>query len=135
MGNSGPFGFDSEEFDRVVREAGEGLREAFERINRFVTTSGERAGWSALFDDLGHRRREPETTGETGEGVWAIYTEQEDGGARVEEVYATELDALRANKHNTDPTRKVRFLPYGIAVSVLDGERSGECEEQNSTDE
>ncbi|MDT5018644.1 MAG: hypothetical protein QOD39_4804, partial [Mycobacterium sp.] len=21
---------------------------------------------------------------------------------------------------NTDPTRKVRFLPYGIAVSVLD---------------
>ena len=31
-----------------------------------------------------------------------------------------ELDALRANKANTDPARKVRFLPYGIAVSVLD---------------
>lgn len=43
-----------------------------------------------------------------------------DGGARVEQVYATELDALRANKDNTDPKRKVRFLPYGIAVSVLD---------------
>ena len=43
-----------------------------------------------------------------------------DGGARVEEVYASELDALRANKNNVDPTRKVRFLPYGIAVSVLD---------------
>ena len=41
--------------------------------------------------------------------------------AHVEEVYATELDALRANKNNTDPTRRVRFLPYGIAVSVLDG--------------
>lgn len=41
-------------------------------------------------------------------------------GARVEEVYATELDALRANKNNTDPARRVRFLPYGIAVSVLD---------------
>jgi hypothetical protein len=27
---------------------------------------------------------------------------------------------LRANKNNTDATRKVRFLPYGIAVSVLD---------------
>jgi hypothetical protein len=36
-------------------------------------------------------------------------------------VYATELDALRANQSNTDTTRKVRFLPYGIAVSVLDG--------------
>jgi hypothetical protein len=35
-------------------------------------------------------------------------------------VYASELDALRANKNNTDATRKVRFLPYGIAVSVLD---------------
>jgi hypothetical protein len=35
-------------------------------------------------------------------------------------VYPNELDALRANKSNTDPTRRVRFLPYGIAVSVLD---------------
>ncbi|MDT5143455.1 MAG: hypothetical protein QOI79_2818, partial [Mycobacterium sp.] len=33
---------------------------------------------------------------------------------------ASELDALRANRNNTDATRKVRFLPYGIAVSVLD---------------
>lgn len=52
--------------------------------------------------------------------MWAIYTVDDDGGARVEQVYATELDALRANKDNTDPKRKVRFLPYGIAVSVLD---------------
>lgn len=58
--------------------------------------------------------------GEAGDGVWAIYTVDADGGARVEQVYATELDALRANKDNTDPKRKVRFLPYGIAVSVLD---------------
>jgi hypothetical protein len=28
--------------------------------------------------------------------------------------------ALRANKNNVDLKRKVRFLPYGIAVSVLD---------------
>jgi hypothetical protein len=27
---------------------------------------------------------------------------------------------LRANQNNSDATRKVRFLPYGIAVSVLD---------------
>jgi len=74
-----------------------------------------------LFEDLARRSRtRPETTGEAGDGVWAIYTVSADGGARVEEVYATELDALRANRNNTDATRKVRFLPYGIAVSVLD---------------
>jgi hypothetical protein len=47
-----------------------------------------------------------------------------DGCAHIEQVYPSELDALRANKNNTDPTRKVRFLPYGIAVSVLDGSDS-----------
>ncbi|OBI49601.1 hypothetical protein A5707_16670 [Mycobacterium kyorinense] len=121
MGENGPFGFDPDDLDRVIREAGEGLRDAFERFSRFVTVPGERAGWSALFEDLARRSRtQPETTGEAGDGVWAIYTVDAQGGARVEEVYATELDALRANKNNTDPTRKVRFLPYGIAVSVLD---------------
>jgi hypothetical protein len=123
MSNSGPFGFDPEDFDRVAREAGEGLRDAVERINRFITSSGDQTGLSVLFDQFVRNtrtRREPETTGETGEGVWAIYSVHEDGGAHVEEVYATELDALRANKHNTDPERRVRFLPYGIAVSVLD---------------
>jgi hypothetical protein len=134
MAGNGPFGFDPDEFDRVVREAGEGLRDAFERINRFVVTPGERAGWSSFLEDFakGARpRREPETTGETGEGVWAIYTMNDDGGAHVEEVYATELDALRANKHNTDPKRKVRFLPYGIAVSVLDADERSREEQKN----
>jgi hypothetical protein len=113
MSDNGPFGFDPEEFERVVREAGEGLRDAFERFGRFITLPGEKAGWSSLFEEFARysRRGEPETTGETGDGVWAIYSV---------EVYATELDALRANKNNTDPDRKVRFLPYGIAVSVLD---------------
>lgn len=132
MANSGPFGFDPDEFDRVVRDAGEGLRDAFERLNRFMTTSNERAGWSAVFDEFvrnARPRREPETTGETGDGVWAIYTEHEDGGAHVEEVYATELDALRANQRNTDPARKVRFLPYGIAISVLDADAEGDGED------
>ena len=59
-------------------------------------------------------------------GVWAIYTVDASGDARVEQVYATELDALRANKNNVDPTRKVRFLPYGIAVSVLDDDAEEE---------
>jgi hypothetical protein len=122
VGEYGAFGFDPEDFDRVIREGSEGLRDAFERIGRFLGGPGGRpGGWSAIFEDLSRRTRpEPETTGETGDGVWAIYTTDADGGARVEEVYASELDALRANKNNVDPTRKVRFLPYGIAVSVLD---------------
>lgn len=123
MSSSGPFGFDPDEFDRVVREAGEGLREALDGLGRFISTPGERAGWANLFDEFtrsSRPRREPETTGEAGDGVWAIYTVDNDGGAHIEQVYPTELDALRANKDNTDPTRRVRFLPYGIAVSVLD---------------
>lgn len=121
MGDYGPFGFDPDEFDRVIREGSEGLRDAFERIGRFLSSSGAGTGWSAIFEDLSRRSRPaPETAGEAGDGVWAIYTVNADGGARVEQVYATELDALRANKDNTDPKRKVRFLPYGIAVSVLD---------------
>lgn len=116
MTNNGPFGFDPDDFDRVAREALEG-------VGRFFTSSGERAGLGALIDELGRfgrPRTEPETAGETGDGVWAIFTVDAEGGARIEQVFPTELDALRANKNNTDPTRKVRFLPYGIAVSVLD---------------
>lgn len=120
---NGPFGFDPEDFDRVVREAGEGLREVLDGVGRFMATPTERSGWSALFDEFTRpsaRRAEPPTTGDTGDGVWAIYTIDDDGGAQIEQVYPTELDALRANKDNTDPRRRVRFLPYGIAVSVLD---------------
>lgn len=121
MGEHGAFGFDPEEFDRVIREGSERLRELFERIGRFAAAPGGRTGFSAFFDDLSRRSRPgPETAGEAGDGVWAIYTVDAAGSAHVEQVYASELDALRANKNNVDPKRKVRFLPYGIAVSVLD---------------
>ncbi|MGB9251729.1 MAG: hypothetical protein WCC28_18620 [Mycobacterium sp.] len=121
MDDNGRFGFDPEDFEHVIRDATEGLRDAFEGVGRFFAVPGDRSGWSSLFGDLAQRSRSrPETTGEAGDGVWAIYTMSADGDARVEEVYATELDALRANRNNTDPSRKVRFLPYGIAVSVLD---------------
>ncbi|WP_319452445.1 MULTISPECIES: hypothetical protein [unclassified Mycobacterium] len=118
MSQQNPFGIDPEDFDRVMREAGDGLREALGRL-------GKQAGWATLLDEFtksgrSDRKPEPETTGAAGDGVWAIYTVDADGGAHIEEVYPVELDALRANKNNTDPTRKVRFLPYGIAVSVLD---------------
>jgi hypothetical protein len=123
VGEHSGFGFDPDEFDRMIREGSEGLRDVFERVSRLVAGPGGRTGWSAFFDDLSRRpRRAPETAGEAGEGVWAIYTVDANGGARVEQVYATELDALRANKENVDPTRRVRFLPYGIAVSVLDND-------------
>jgi len=120
MENNGPFGFDPEDIDRVVREASEGLRDAF---GRFLGGSQERAGFGMLFDEFTRRSRprpEPETAGEAGDGVWAIYIAGTDGKAHVEQVYKDELDALRANKHNTDGNRSVRFLPYGIDVSVLD---------------
>jgi len=121
VGEYGAFGFDPEDLDRVIREGSEGLRDAFDRLGRFLGGPGGRTGWSAVFEDLSRRSRPgPETTGETGDGVWAIYTVGTDGAAHVEEVYASELEALRANKNNVDPKRKVRFLPYGIAVSVLD---------------
>ena len=129
MSSNGPFGFDPEEFDRVVREAGEGLRDALDGVSRFFTTSGERAPWGTIFDEFSRYTRsktEPETTGETGDGVWAIYSVDDEGSAHIEEVYPSELDALRANKNNTDPARRVRFLPYGIAVSALDATDSTE---------
>lgn len=125
MANNGPFGFDPDEFDRVVREAGEELRDALNGLGRFFSASGERAGWSTLLDEFARNSRprtEPETTGEAGEGVWAVYTVGSAGDAHIEQVYPTELEALRANKNNTDPARRVRFLPYGIAVSVLDAD-------------
>lgn len=62
----------------------------------------------------------PETTGEKGDGVWVVYTTEDDGVARVDQVHRTELDALRTLKGNTDPRRSVRFLPYGMSVSILD---------------
>ncbi len=127
MGEYGAFGFDPDEFDRVIREGSEGLRDMFERVSKFVAAPGARTGWSSFFEDLSRRpRQQHETTGEAGDGVWAIYTVDANGGAHVEQVYATELDALRANKNNVDPKRKVRFLPYGIAVSVLDDDSPDE---------
>lgn len=109
MGSNGPFGFDPDDFDQVAREVRQGLRDA---LGRFLT--GEDT------ERRGRGSRRPETAGDAGDGVWAIYTVGGDGNAHVEQVFATELDALRAHKDNTDPARKVRFLPYGIAVSVLD---------------
>ncbi|MGV0624469.1 hypothetical protein [Mycolicibacter minnesotensis] len=121
MGEGGAFGFDPDDLDRMMREAGDGLRAAFDRFAAASSSGPGRAGWGGVFADLARAARPgTATTGETGDGVWTIYTVGDDGMARVEQVYATEIDALRASQRNPDPRRRVRFLPYGIAVGVLD---------------
>jgi hypothetical protein len=113
MADNEPFRFNPEDLDRMLRAAGDQLRDVF-------GSAGPGGGFSGFFGETAARRSEPKTAGETGDGVWAIYSVGADGGAVVEQVFATELDALRANQHSTDGQRRVRFLPYGIAVSVLD---------------
>lgn len=123
MGEYGAFGFDRDEFDRVIREGTEGLHDLFERIGSYIAGPGGGRVGRSIFEDLSRRPRSaPATAGESGDGVWAVYTVDDDGGAHVEQVHPRELDALRANRDNVDPRRKVRFLPYGIAVTVLDRE-------------
>lgn len=119
MAEEAAFGFNPEDFDRIVHDAGEGLREAFDWLGQLLTAPDRR--WTSVLEGLARKAgTKPATAGEAGDGVWAIYTVGSDGDAHVEQVYPTELEALRANRHNTDPNRKVRFLPYGIAVAVLD---------------
>ncbi len=116
MASNDPFGFDPDDLNRM-------LQGALGQFGRLLDGSDDRSGLSALFAQNTRRTGsglERETTGDTGDGVWAIYTVDLRGGAQVEQIFAAELDALRANKHNTESNRKVRFLPYGIAVSVLD---------------
>lgn len=65
MDNNGPFGIDPEEFDRQVREAGEGLRDAF---GKMLNSSGQGAGFGMLFDQFikpGQRTVRPRPQPET----------------------------------------------------------------------
>ena len=128
MAGNESFGMDPEDLDRLLRGASEQLRGALGQFGRLIDTSGGRTDWSAAGGRRSQPAPEPETAGKSGDGVWAIYTVDEAGGAQVEQVYATELDALRANKHNIDSKRRVRFLPYGIAVSVLDASETPNTE-------
>ncbi|QXQ14724.1 hypothetical protein [Skermania piniformis] len=134
--DNGPFGIDPEEFDRVVRETGEGIRDALQSVSKFLDRAGDAAGLASLVDglvggQLGVNRASPrkpasaapislEKVDDAGSGVWVIYTLDSVGTARVEQVYPSEIEALRGNKRNTDPTRKVRFVPFGVPIGVLD---------------
>lgn len=125
MTNNGPFNIDPEDFDRFAKEASDGLRDVVDQVGKIIGQSGAIGPWGAFFGEAASprptSRPKParETTGEKGDGVWAIYTVAE-GSASIDQVFANELDALRAHKDNTDPTRRVRFLPYGMSVSALD---------------
>ncbi|RPA62351.1 hypothetical protein EF294_10195 [Gordonia oryzae] len=125
-GRNENFGFDPEDFDRFAREAADGLRQVLGRFVSEPAASSRRT------------KPEPTTAGEVGAGVWAVFDVDDRGDARVEQVFATEIDALRANQHNTDPRRRVRFLPYGIAVSALGGSAiaagDGGSEDENRGD-
>ncbi len=49
MSGSGPFGFDPEDFDRVAREAGEGLRDAIDGLSKFIATPARPPGGPACW--------------------------------------------------------------------------------------
>jgi hypothetical protein len=119
-----PFGIDPEEFERALREVGIEFRDILGKAGGYI----DRASVSTLASLLGQfvqpeRKRpakpEGETTGETGSGVWVIYSVDDAGEARVEQVFPSELEALRAHRDNTDERRRVRFLPYGVPATAL----------------
>ena len=128
MADNGPFGVDPEDFERALRGTGaellDMLRKAGISLDRI-----DQGGFGAVTSLLGQfvqpqKTRPPtpegETTGETGSGVWAIYTVDDAGQATVDQVFPNELEALRAHRDNTDDRRRVRFLPYGVPATVLD---------------
>ncbi|MBF6276741.1 MULTISPECIES: hypothetical protein [Nocardia] len=125
MANNGPFGIDPEEFERALREAEVEFRDLLGKAAGYLDRSTVNS-LTSLFGQFVQpdRARTPEpddaTTGETGSGVWAVYSVDDAGEARVEQVFPTELEALRAHRDNTDERRKVRFLPYGVPAGVLD---------------
>lgn len=125
MATNGPFGIDPEDFERALREAGNELRGLVGKAGGYLERV-DQVGVGSLTSLLGqfvqqrHPEPEPATAGETGSGVWAIYTIEDDGQARVDQVFPNELEALRAHRDNTDDRRRVRFLPYGVPASVLD---------------
>nr|WP_296773844.1 hypothetical protein [Rhodococcus sp. (in: high G+C Gram-positive bacteria)] len=128
MTNNGPFNIDPEDFDRFAKEASDGLRDVVDQVGKIIGQSGAVGPWGAFFGDAATAKPkptpaapEPETTGAKGDGVWAVYIVDDEGSASIDQVFASELDALRAHKDNIDPARKVRFLPYGLSVSVLEG--------------
>ena len=73
MASNDPFGFDPDDLDRIFPGMGDQLRGALGQLGRLLNGSGQRPGWSALFDEPGrrpHPSTELDTTGDTGDGAW-----------------------------------------------------------------
>ncbi|WP_433654574.1 hypothetical protein ACQPW1_27940 [Nocardia sp. CA-128927] len=120
-----PFGINPEDFERALREAGIDIRDIIGKASEYVdrTSVNTLASLFGQFVQPEHTRPtkpEDETTGETGSGVWVIYSIDDAGEARIEQVFPSELEALRAHRDNTDERRRVRFLPYGVPATALD---------------
>ncbi|MFI9511299.1 hypothetical protein [Nocardia sp. NPDC052566] len=122
MATNGPFGIDPEDFERTLREAGAEARNLLGKAAEYVdrTSLNTLAGLLSQFAQPQPAKPDGPTTGESGSGVWVVYTLDDTGRASVDQVFPTELEALRAHRDNTDEHRRVRFLPYGIPVGVLD---------------
>lgn len=128
MAANGPFGIDPEDFERALRGAETELRDLLGKAGVYLDRV-DHAGVGSLTSLVGQffqpqRPRPPkpegETAGDTGSGVWAIFSVDDLGQAHVDQVFPTELEALRAHRDNTDDRRRVRFLPHGVPASVLD---------------
>ncbi|MEV5651071.1 hypothetical protein AB0L57_22705 [Nocardia sp. NPDC052254] len=124
MTSDRPFGIDPEEFERALQEAGTELRDLLGRAGEYIdrtsgTTLASLLGQFVRPERTGPPEPEGETTGQTGDGVWVIYSLDDTDEARVEQVFPNELEALRAHRDNTDERRRVRFLPYGVPVTAL----------------
>ncbi|MFF3228229.1 hypothetical protein ACFYV7_35920 [Nocardia suismassiliense] len=116
-----PFGIGPEDLERALREAGIEIRDFLGKVDRTgVNTLASLFGQFVQPERAQPPKPEDETTGETGSGVWVIYRVDDAGEARVEQVFPSELEALRAHRDNTDENRRVRFLPYGVPATVLD---------------
>ncbi|MFC8381294.1 hypothetical protein [Nocardia sp. NPDC057272] len=128
MATNEPFGIDPQDFERALREAGTELRDLLGKAGDYLSRvdRADVGSLTSLFGPLFQPEQprppmpEGETTGDTGSGVWAIFGIDDTGQAGVDQVFPTELEALRAHRDNTDDRRRVRFLPYGVPASVLD---------------
>ncbi|MCF8571487.1 hypothetical protein L5G32_14535 [Gordonia sp. HY002] len=98
------YGPGPDDMDWFTREASDGLRRM---VGQFV----ENQLRDKPVRDRTPVRPDPKPRVDVaGDGVWAVVVD--DGVVRVDRVFATELDALRANKDNVDPQRTVRFLRF-----------------------
>lgn len=128
MATNGPFGIDPEDFERALRGAGAELLDLLGKagVNLDRVEHADIGSLTSLVGQFFQPQPTPapkpegETAGETGSGVWAIFSIDDTGQASVDQVFPTELEALRAHRDNTDDRRRVRFLPYGVPASVLD---------------